>query len=240
MTTFQEKVIGKKEDKYGDDAKFESWADNNIFFPINNMLVDPLYCMGFTPNMITILSTLFTFYSIYQLSRGNNMFASLLYIIGYVLDGVDGKMARRYSLGSDFGMVIDLVSDNISNIALFYYIASSRRDFKYFKSLIIINTTLSFMLLLSYGINEAIASYEATGDDNFYLRRVKQLKNNKEGTFTNVLYDLFLMITKSSYNVYKTFFPVFDKTNLFNWLNILKEFGPGNYCLFIGLLLTII
>ena len=59
--------VNQKEDKYGDDTMYESWADINIFFPIAQSLIDPLYCMGFTPNMVTIMSTLFTFLSIYFL-----------------------------------------------------------------------------------------------------------------------------------------------------------------------------
>jgi len=228
-------MLNNLESKYGDDEKYESWADINIFFPIAHQLVDPLYNMGFTPNMITILSTLFTFLSIYFLYLDKKNYAFLSYIFGYILDCVDGKMARKYSITTEFGMVLDSTSDIISNISLQAFLIYSRS----FNSNIIIISSIaimSYMLAISYGINEAIASHEATGSDNFYERRKKQLKGKGCG-FEYLLHQLFIFINKASYNTYRGFFKTFDKEKIYSRLTILKHFGPGNYCLFIGLLL---
>ena len=228
-----------KEDKYGDDTMFESWADINIFFPIAQKLIDPLYNMGLTPNMVTILSTIFTFLSIYFLHLDKRTHAFLAYTFGYILDCVDGRMARKYSMGSEIGMALDCTSDNISNGILFAYLLFNR-------SLNLTNITIissvavmSYMLAISYGLNEAIASYEATGSDNFYERRKKQLEGKGCG-LEYLLYKIFIYINKVSYHTYRGFFKTFDKEKIYSWLTILKHFGPGNYCLFIAILLLFI
>lgn len=229
----------KNDSKYGNNELFESWADNNIFFPITSIMIDPLYKMGFTPNMITIMSTIFTFLSIYYLYLGNNYYASISYLLGYLFDCIDGKLARKYSMGSDLGMALDCVSDNVSNCLLFLYILLFKQmNFINGVSLFIISG-MSFLLSLSYGLNEAIDSVNNINNDNFYKRRVKQLYNKGCG-YEVGLYKLFLFITKMSYNTYKLFFKEYDQVKIFKWLTILKHFGPGNYCLLISIILLII
>ncbi len=228
-----------KEDKYGDDTMFEPWADINIFFPISQKLIDPLYCMGFTPNMVTILSTIFTFLAIYFLHLGKRTHAFFAYIFGYILDCVDGRMARKYSMGSEIGMALDCVSDNISNGVLFAYLLFNRPLTLSNITIISSVAVMSYMLAISYGLNEAIASFEATGSDNFYERRLKQLEGKGCG-IEYLLYQLFILINKVSYNSYRGFFKTFDKEKIYSWLSTLKHFGPGNYCLFIGILLFFI
>lgn len=229
-----------KEDKYGDDAKFESWADNNIFFPLSTIILDPLYHLGFTPNMITIISTLFTIYSIYLLDNNNNNLAAVSYFIGYMLDCVDGRMARKYSMFSDIGMALDCVSDNISNFILFSYLIINRESKHINIIIFIILGIFTYMLSISYGINEAMLSYKDTGDDNFYLRRVKQLCNKQSTGLTKLLYNIFLFITKISYESYKYICPEYNVDNNEKWLKILKLFGTGNYCLFVTFILLYI
>jgi len=220
------------EDKYGDDETYESWADNNLFFPIATRLVDPLRNLGLTPNMVTYLSTIFTFLSLYYFHIENRAYASITYLLGYTLDCVDGKMARKYNMSSKFGMALDLVSDNVSNIALIGYLIQKYGFGNYYVLLIIF---MSYMISISYGLNEAIAAQKADGNDNFYERRKEELKKEK-----NIIFDLFLLVTKTAYQSYKTFFPKFDESKIFSWLKILKHFGPGNYCLLVSAILLYI
>jgi hypothetical protein len=212
-------------EKYGDDSKYEPWADNNIFFPIANKLVTPFHDLGLTPNMVTYLGTFCTLLAIYYISINEIHFATLSYFIGYLLDCVDGKLARKYNMTSKEGMVLDLVSDNISNLLLMIFIVYKFGYFNWYAPLIMIMTML---LSLSYGLNEAIASYKATGSDNFIERRKKQI-----GSKSNVLDNIFLLITGMSYSSYRILFPTYDEDKLNKWLVILKEFGPGNYTLLV-------
>jgi hypothetical protein len=239
MNNNSESKVINSESKYGDDEKFEPWSDINIFFPIASKLVDPLYNLGLTPNMITILSTIFTFLSIYFLHLNKRIHAVVSYIIGYILDCVDGKMARKYNMGSDFGMVLDATSDIISQSFLFGYLFLTRnlnnRNIIFFTIIIL----TSYIFSISYGLNEAIAAYEATGSDNFYERRKKQLEGKGCG-LERVLYDLFLKITEFAYKSYRSCFPTFDKEKIYSKLKILKHFGAGNVNIFIcGILLLI-
>jgi len=299
IKTFSNK---NKEDKYGDDEIFESWADLNIFAPIAKKMVVPLYNLGMTPNMVTITSTIFTLSSIYFLHIENKQLAVFSYIFGYLLDCVDGRMARKYNLGSDIGMALDCVSDNISNLVLFIYILSTRPYNQQTIIFICILFFMSSMLSLSYGLNEAISAYESAQElseeelseeelseeelseeidieeelseeelseeelseeidieeelseeelseeidiedfsDNFYKRRVNQLKDNKINTcYEQYLYSIFLLINKLSYTSYRIYFPKYDKQKIYEKLKILKHFGPGNYCIIVSIMLLYI
>jgi hypothetical protein len=234
----KKKVINN-ESKYGDDNKFEPWSDVNIFFPIATKLVDPLHNLGLTPNMVTILSTVFTLLSIYFLHINKRLFAVVSYLFGYTLDCVDGKMARKYSMGSDLGMVLDVTSDNVSNFILILYLLFTRQFNT--KNIIIytIIILMTYIFSISYGLNEAISSFEETGSDNFYERRKKQLEGKGCG-IEKPLYYLFLKINQFSYKTYRSCFPTFDKEKIYSRLKILKHFGPGNVNIFIASLLLLI
>ena len=91
---------------------------------------------------------------------------------------------------------------------------------------------LSYMLGLSYGINEAIASYRKTGSDNFYENAQKNVANETDNIFS-----VYLKLTETSYQIYKKTFPEYNETKLYKWLNILKHFGPGNYCVIVAIIL---
>ena len=222
----------KSEDKYGDDEMFESWADNNLFFPIATRLIDPLKNLGLTPNMVTYLSNIFTFLSIYYFNLDNRIYASISYLIGYLLDCVDGKMARKYDMTSNFGMALDLVSNNVSNAVLLSFLIQKYGFENYYILLLIF---MSYMITISYGLNQAIDCYKKTGNDNFLEKKQKELQNEKD-----ILYDLYLLIIKISYQSYKIFFPKYDQQKISNWLEILKHFGPGNYCLLFSAVLLYI
>ena len=217
--------------KYGDDEVYESFADNNIFFPIAEKSLEPLKSLEMTPNQITYISTFFTFLSIYYLHKNEHVNASLSYLMGYIFDCIDGKYARKYKMGSQYGMVIDTVSDNISNLVLIIYLIYRMK----INGTILLIIFMSFMLSISYGLNEAISSYKETKNDNFYERRKKELKNE-----TGLIYKIFLYIIKTSYQTYRMLFSEYDEQKINKWLKTLKVFGPGNYCLMISIILLYI
>ena len=86
-------------------------------------------------------------------------------------------------------------------------------------------------------IYEAIATHKLTGSDDFYKRRVEQLKDKKDN---RLLYDMFLGVTNSSYKTYKSFFPEYNEEKINYWLTTLKEFGPGTYCALVTVMLLCI
>ena len=219
----QKGVYTDNDQKYGDDEKFESAADNYIFFPIANQLVSPMWHVGLTPNMVTLMSTTMTCLCLYYIYINEKPFACIAYFLGYLLDCVDGKIARKYNMGSKLGMALDLVSDNFTHVALITYITSTKGYFTWYTPILVFMT---YMIGLSYGLNEAIACYKINKNDDFYSRRVEELS-----TESGLIFDLFLMITKGSYDIYKFFFPTYDEEKIDKWLKILKHFGPGNFCI---------
>ena len=217
------------DEKYGDDEKFESLGDNYIFFPIAKYLVDPMRNIGFTPNMITYLSTSLTLLSIYFFNRNNKLYSCIAYFFGYLFDCIDGKMARKYKMVSNYGMALDLVSDNVSNNLLIILIILKKGYFNWYIPLI---ACMIYMLGLSYGLNEAISSMDKTGNDNFYERKQTELHSE-----SGLIYDIYLFIINSTYKIYKLYFPTYDNKKIDKWLSILKNFGPGNFTLFMMFIL---
>lgn len=217
--------------KYEDTSKYESTADNYIFFPLSDLLVTPLRKIGLTPNMVTVLSSLFTLSTIYFLHTDKIDYACVVYFIGYLLDCVDGNMARKYNMGSKYGMALDMVSDQITTIILITYILCTKHFENYW--LLLVAIIFMFLCSLSVSIAEALLSYKKTGTDNFYKNKEKELADENP----NMTYKLYLYTNKLSYNTYKTLFPNYNEEKLMKNLSLLKEFGPGNANLFaIGIL----
>jgi phosphatidylglycerophosphate synthase len=230
IPSLQQETINKdnvtdNSDKYGDDILYESWADNNIFFPIANKLVTPMKEVGLTPNMVTLIGTFCRLLSIYYISIDEYHHAAIAYFVGYIFDCVDGKLARKYNMSSKEGMVLDLTADNITNFMLVAFLVYKFGPLQWFVIVIVIMT---YILSFSYGMNEAIASQKATNNDNFLARRLTQI-----GKTNSILDNIFLIITGMTYSSYKRLFPTYDETKINKWLPIMKEFGPGNYNLLV-------
>ena len=230
----QEEGDNEKEDKkfyinYNknkDNKTFESWADNNIFFPIANKLIEPLYKLSFTPKKITILSSIFTFLSIYFIYKNERLYAVFAYFFGYLLDYIHDKMLKKNNTTLNYDMALNLVFNNISNVVLLVYLINK---FGLTNKYILIIIFMSCMLSINYGLNEAISSQKMTGNNNFLLRRINELKNEKDYIFT-----LFLYIIKLLFRLYKSFFKEYTEKP------ILKQFAQGNYCLLVSLILLFI
>lgn len=87
--------------------------DKYITYPIAKAIAPFLYNFGIKPNHVTISNI---FFRIFTLNRMiNNNLNNLLYflILSHFLDTLDGTIARKYNLESDFGSFIDQLSDKI-------------------------------------------------------------------------------------------------------------------------------
>ena len=221
-----------KENKYGDNNIYESFADSKLFLPLAKLLVDPLRYIGMTPNRITYMSIIFTLLSILNLiTQYTNINNSIiLYLLGYLFDCIDGMMARKYDMVSYYGMALDPVSDNIAFLLLFVTLLYKTNITT---SSVIVIIIFSYLLSISYGLNEAISNYKKHNNDNFYLS-YKELLKDKDG----LLYKIFLFIMKQSYSSYHVFFPTYDSNKINTYLKYLKEFNPGNYIIIIVIILS--
>ena len=87
--------------------------DKFITYPIAKVIAPFLYNIGIKPNHVTISNIFFRIFIINKMI--NNDFNNLLYflILSHFLDTLDGTIARKYNLVSEFGKFIDQLSDKI-------------------------------------------------------------------------------------------------------------------------------
>jgi hypothetical protein len=67
--------------------------------------------LGLTPNMVTLLSILAALLALWMLHRRNLVGFVALAVLSYYFDGLDGNMARRYRIFSEYGEALDKFSD---------------------------------------------------------------------------------------------------------------------------------
>ncbi|XP_065177262.1 uncharacterized protein LOC135807161 [Sycon ciliatum] len=88
--------------------------DRELFYPAGEGLIAPLRGIGLVPNHVTLLSGVVQLLGLYLLLTGSfRLFVLTCVFAGYVLDCVDGQMARRYGLVSDLGAMLDTGKDAV-------------------------------------------------------------------------------------------------------------------------------
>ena len=70
--------------------------------------------LSIVPNLFTIGNIFCGYYSVISTLRGNWDYAAVLIAIGYILDGLDGRIARLTRTTSDFGLQLDSLADVIT------------------------------------------------------------------------------------------------------------------------------
>ena len=85
------------------------------------------YKIGFTPNMLTTLSFIFTIAFAICFYNREFLFAGIFYMISYFFDCCDGNFARTYNMQSKFGDYYDHVTDLLGIIfytTILYYLSN--------------------------------------------------------------------------------------------------------------------
>src|SRR5437588_9144022 len=70
--------------------------------------------LSILPSLFTVGNIFCGYYSIISTLRGNWDYAAVLIGIGYILDGLDGRIARMTKTASDFGLQLDSIADVIT------------------------------------------------------------------------------------------------------------------------------
>src|SRR3989454_12216693 len=70
--------------------------------------------LSIVPSLFTIGNIFCGYYSVISTLRGNWDYAAVLIGIGYILDGLDGRIARLTKTTSDFGLQLDSLADVIT------------------------------------------------------------------------------------------------------------------------------
>ena len=110
--------------------------------------------MGMTPNMITTLSNIIGALGIYFMSKQEYTIAVILFIIRQISDGLDGYVARKYKMTSDFGEKYDHLSDRVFGLAVAFlfikqFLLKYNNDYKI---LFIISIPIIFALIFGGSI----------------------------------------------------------------------------------------
>jgi CDP-diacylglycerol--serine O-phosphatidyltransferase len=66
------------------------------------------------PSIVTLANLLFGFLSLIWVLEGNYTLAAAMILLSVLMDSLDGKVARRLSVSSDFGKELDSLSDLVS------------------------------------------------------------------------------------------------------------------------------
>ena len=103
---------------------------------------------------MVLVSTICTTISIYYPNIDNFKYFSILYILGYFFDCIDGRMARKYNLGSTFGMVLDSSSDIVTNFLLLVTYIS-----KFYRRIILNTFTLILLVTYKITVNMELTKY---------------------------------------------------------------------------------
>src|SRR6266852_3617918 len=70
--------------------------------------------LSIVPSLFTVGNIFCGYYAIISTLRGNWDYAAILIGFGYVLDGLDGRIARLTKTTSDFGVQLDSIADVIT------------------------------------------------------------------------------------------------------------------------------
>jgi hypothetical protein len=193
----------------------DAWADYAIFFPLANKLKDSIIELEISPMLITVFGSLLRVLVMYYIYNNEPYYATAAYLFAYIFDCIDEKSSDRFHERMVFSFVTNLI---IGGMLIHKY------GFTDYHGIIIL--VLIIMLILNFGLEEAIISNSINGNDNFLLRRQKEIGNS-----TNIIDKLFLVLTNISYVFYRSIFPNFNKDKISNWSKVIKEFGPGNFTL---------
>lgn len=97
--------------------KYENPFDNMIYVFVEE--ISPhLYQAKLTPNMITTFANILSIIGLLNLWHHKYFEASIYFGVSYILDCVDGYMARKYNMVSKFGDYYDHISD-VTKLLLF-------------------------------------------------------------------------------------------------------------------------
>tara|TARA_B100000524_G_scaffold269206_1_gene147987 strand:- start:2597 stop:3193 length:597 start_codon:yes stop_codon:yes gene_type:complete len=108
---------------------------DNFFIEIATILNPYFYTLGFNPNGITTLSLIFGLLTCGFYRYNYYILASILLIVSYFFDIMDGNFARKYDMQSKFGDYYDHIKDITVLFILSILIITNNKIPLYFKLL---------------------------------------------------------------------------------------------------------
>lgn len=123
-----------------------------LYIYIGEYFVDDFRDAGFTPNMITTLSFITGILTALLLSYSNYITASVVFLISYIFDCMDGTMARKFNMETVFGDYLDHFSD-ITKVFLIFLVLYNN-DSQKFMMLLPFIIIFALLLLTHMGCQE--------------------------------------------------------------------------------------
>ena len=135
------------------------------------------------PNVLTLIGVLINVLAAWALAVGRFTLAGGIMIVANIFDFIDGKVAERRQLGSDFGAFWDSVMDRFSDISLFIgliylYAQLGRTDY-----VVITALAMMFSVLTSYTRARAESMIEKCKVG--FMERPERIVLFMIGAFTN-------------------------------------------------------
>ena len=140
--------------------------------PIDNIVIDlawaasgPLRAVGIVPNQVTTLALMFGLIAAWFVYRGRFWEGAGFFAFSYLMDCMDGNMARRYGMVTAFGDWYDHISDIVKTVALYWavVVCSSLRVGQRM-AFVGVTGLLMALMLVHLGCQEK--SYPKTGTDS--------------------------------------------------------------------------
>lgn len=118
----------------------------DIYFKKMIDIINPSFKKwGFTPNMITTLSFAAGLTAAYAYYKQFYVISSILILVSYFFDVMDGYFARIYDMKSEFGSYYDVISDNVVWIIFIYLFFTNKHIIQ--TKIISINIIVTVMLI---------------------------------------------------------------------------------------------
>ncbi len=82
---------------------------------LENILLPVAKRINVNPNLLTVLSILLTLGSAYYILKSELIVAAALFLVGALLDALDGMVAREHNRATKFGSFFDQFADRIND-----------------------------------------------------------------------------------------------------------------------------
>jgi len=85
---------------------------------LENILLPIAKRINVNPNLLTVLSIILTLGSAYYILKSELVVAAALFLVGAVLDALDGMVAREHNRATKFGTFFDQFADRLNDGAM--------------------------------------------------------------------------------------------------------------------------
>jgi len=133
-------------------SKFENPIDDKII-DLCDSLVELCYRNNITPNLITVIRIIISFFSLYYLFFTRDYIIPILgTAIFYFMDCLDGHLARSTDQVTVLGDYLDHGADSFYSLAILVYLITKKYNYKIF--IISGFLILTYLLLVHFGLQQ--------------------------------------------------------------------------------------